>query len=174
MCKTCKQSIYCLVDGDGFTEVPIADCTTISNCLNGTCLLGSNPQCETTLSFICRTPGMYPDPYDCKTFHHCVKPNKSSHENGALETFTDRCDGDYGYNALTTFCDVELDNSTCPKDNNIAECKFKGQTDSLPENPSLYYICQYYSDDDYTLYPFIYSCRKGMIYDPYLYLCKEK
>ncbi|XP_031355195.1 uncharacterized protein LOC116179540 [Photinus pyralis] len=170
-CKSCKKSVYCVRFGGSFIEIPIAACSPVSNCLDGACTLDENPDCPIDPSgsnaFMCRTPGMYPDPFDCQTYHHCVKSPRAT----TLELFTERCRCSYGYSPSTTFCDVRLRDSACPEDSQIAHCGFKGQTGSLRRNPSLYYICQYHPQANSSLYPFIYACENGKLYDSYLYLC---
>uniref|UniRef100_A0A1Y1LLE1 Chitin-binding type-2 domain-containing protein n=1 Tax=Photinus pyralis TaxID=7054 RepID=A0A1Y1LLE1_PHOPY len=130
-CSSCNQVVLCVQNEANFTEYPIASCGGNSSCSNGICIVGPNPQCDPVVevhnaTFICRTTGMYPDPFDTQLFHHCVKTNNRSCSEGPLEHFEDRCDCDHAYNARTTFCDLPI------KDYNytvsIPECDHQGQS----------------------------------------------
>ncbi|KAK5641483.1 hypothetical protein RI129_010030 [Pyrocoelia pectoralis] len=173
-CKTCNQVVQCRQNETGFTEYPIAVCDGNSSCSNGACIIGPNPHCDPPVqhinaTFICRTIGMFPDPFDSQVFHHCVNVNNNSCYEGPLEHFEDRCDCDHAYNARTTFCDIPL------KDYNhtssIPKCDHQGQTGYLLENPSLYYVCQYHPTGP--LRPFLYRCDNGKLYNPYNYICES-
>jgi len=173
MCKNCREVVYCETSDNGsLIERPMGECYDSNDtCLDGFCTADYNPACspppEEKVDFICRTPGLYPDPYECTTFHYCAR---SKYSNRTLIKLTDTCDCDYAYNAGSSFCDLPLYNGTCygyP----APVCTSKGQTAAWFANPRLYYICAPHPSG--VLYPFMYACEHGKIYDENEYLCKE-
>ncbi|KAF5293611.1 hypothetical protein FQA39_LY03096 [Lamprigera yunnana] len=174
VCLNCSQSVYCQYNGYNYTVLYDEVCGWNSTCFNGTCTTRPNPKCDNITQvepdFICRTPGMYPDPYDCRKYHYCVH----SDYNSSLLHFEAKCDCNYAYSANTTFCDRPISNSSCGYINYpLPRCRNAGDTGSLWQNPSLYYICQYHPKANYnTLYPFMYACENGKTYNSYEYLCK--
>ncbi|KAF5292710.1 hypothetical protein FQR65_LT11178 [Abscondita terminalis] len=177
LCKNCYESIQCIQNGENFTEIPAEICNGPYTCFNGTCTLDPNPGCNSTgpgpepePDFICQTPGMYPDPFSCTTFHYCIKNDHSWDDNDTLLHFTDKCSCNHSYNMLTTFCDIPIVNGTCEDDYPLVRCNYVGQTGSFSMNPSLYYICRQHPYKN-NIYPFTYACENGKLYNSENYLC---
>ncbi|KAF5292711.1 hypothetical protein FQR65_LT11179 [Abscondita terminalis] len=175
-CKNCYESIQCVQNGSDFIEVPAETCGGDDSCLNGQCTSYPNPSCnnntEIQPDFMCQTPGMYPDPFDCTKFHYCIKNRDiSSNSSFTFLQVEDKCGCNYSYNMKTTFCDIPLINGNCQGIYPIAICFAPGDTGSFWMNPSLYYICRRHPYNSHIIYPFIYACENGKIYNPSNYLC---
>ncbi|KAK4873869.1 hypothetical protein RN001_013229 [Aquatica leii] len=159
-CKNCHEVVLCVQNGSNFTAVPVETCDGISTCNNGTCSTKPNPKCNDSnlTNFVCQTGGMYPDVYDCKKFHYCIKDRTK----GNYNHFTEMCGCGYSYNMKTMFCDIPLNNNhTCKGSFPKATCDLPGETGYLPENPALYYICRQHPRNADLIYPFLYACENG-------------
>lgn len=168
-CKNCHEVVLCVQNVTGFTAIPVETCSGDSTCFNGTCTTKPNPNCndKIKIDFICQTGGLYPDIYDCKKYHYCVKDRRTN-----LTRFTETCSCGYSYNMKTTFCDIPLQvNGTCKGIYPKAMCNTAGETGYMSENPSYYYICRHHPQNYAMIYPFLYLCENGKKYDPPSYLC---
>ena len=166
MCTDCTHATTCIDIGNGeFNEIT-SQCSYGETCLNGQCTSNSNPPCQLpSMHFVCSSTGMYPDQMDCKKYHFCV------YVNTRLEVITETCEGDYGYNAGTTYCMTALEQGVCfPNQNTypVPICEWEGQSSYLMQNPTIYYVCQQYNANLDVLYPFLYKCPNGKVYNNYV------
>lgn len=166
MCDSCDLLVTCIRDDEGFHKLPQETCAPDRTCLGARCTSERNPICEEQLPFPCNDIGVFPDPFDCQIFHFCVP------EDGGLKNYSMRCEGSFAYHAGSTFCQTRLENNVCFEYINqfpVDLCLYSGQTASLIQNPSIYYVCAQFSSDNPILYPFLFVCPHGGAY--YNYEC---
>ncbi|GJQ81870.1 hypothetical protein Trydic_g9896 [Trypoxylus dichotomus] len=162
MCDNCEHLVICVGFENHFYKLPLQTCALNETCLGNRCTTDRNPKCESEPDFPCNDIGVFPNPFDCQTYHFCVKEN-----DGNLKEYRTKCDGNYGYHAGTTFCQTQLDNNACFQNEYqfpVDLCLHSGQNAALLQNPSIYYICARYSDTVEILYPFQFVCPHGGTY----------
>lgn len=158
MCDNCTSLVTCIRDEDGYHKLPLQTCSPGESCLRSACTSDRNPRCEPELPFPCNDIGVFPNPYLCRIYHFCV-PNA-----GQLVNYRVECDGSFGYHAGTTFCQNRLDDYVCSEDElefPVDLCLNPGQTNALPDNESIYYICAPFNATHPVLYPFLFVCPHG-------------
>ncbi|XP_077285976.1 uncharacterized protein LOC143911105 [Arctopsyche grandis] len=161
ICDGCESSYYCvLVAPEEFVVEKIEDCPSGSTCLESTgrCTTGNNLKCNQSITndeFKCHQIGLFPNVFDCTSYHVCL-----AHPNGTVDPIPRNyyCDIGYGYNPLTTLCSVKLSNEGCPS--RSVNCMYMYQSGVIDGHPSMYYICL--TGDSGSLYPFMYVCPNGM------------
>lgn len=170
-CKNCLDVVLCAQSaGNGYTEYPMESCPLGRTCLDGACTTEPNPICLIHQhEFVCRTRGVFPDPFDCKKFHYCV-PSSNSTE---LEHFEDVCGCNFGYSVSSNNCNLDLgeNKGECGR-YPVPFCKGVGQTDALEGKPNLYYLCLPYPGAEESIYPFLYACDNDKVYSKEEYICK--
>lgn len=143
-----------------------AMCPPGRTCNAGNCTVDQSLLCEyKSRNFKCSTEGMYPEPSSCKKYNYCLPPGNQVPIQGI-------CNKGWAYNPANTFCDKPLLDDTCTASHRvIPTCLSVGQNAALNSNPVLYYICLPYSNEDSTLYPFIFKCPEDTKYVGN-YICK--
>lgn len=167
--EDCKTLYFCRKSGNDWVY-DILDLCEENYCNTDRCSTTQSTECALKdIKFECLSlEGMYPDPGSCRKFHYCVP----SIENGKYKMFDSECQatGNFGYNPRTTYCDVPLRNGTCGA-NTVPLCNAPGQSGSLKDNPTLYYVCRRVSAST-VLYPNLYMCPNGKKYNDRLYDCQ--
>lgn len=102
--------------------------------------------------------GVFPDPYNCTKYYICVEG-----ESGKLVSYAYSCSGNWGYNMLSTYCDIPLEYGSCPKELLTPPCKELASTGSLEKNKSIWYICVLGKDN--ILVHDLHLCPNGHMYD---------
>lgn len=165
MCKSCKKLVMCIESEGKYEEMDLQTCSKEQTCLNNECSEDPNPLCHTgdQGSFMCTATAMFPDPYNCNIYHICAKKSEAVNDNRD-ESNVDyyhaamKCDDDYGYDPVSTYCKNPLKNNACPDKLPVPTCQKLGQSGALI-NPSIYYICRL--TDSNTLEPELGLCPHG-------------
>lgn len=164
-CESCSSLVVCLNEGDGkWKKVPAETCTTPNKCIGDICTTAPDPVCDgaACLDFPCFNVGIFPDPFDCRSFVFCVQTATNK-----LQGFKQQCDDGWGYDITTKTCDKKITDNVCPTTYPVPLCDEAGKTGSLPEDLSLYFICMQYSSTNKALYPTLHSCDHGDIFVEY-------
>ncbi|XP_049814118.1 mucin-2-like isoform X2 [Schistocerca nitens] len=141
--------------------IELLSCKQDEGCVRGECVEGASDCHSETDPITCTGVGLFPDPDDCTKFHICKA--------GGGPSTNRTCADDWAYNPLTGVCSEQLTGSICSSLPIV--CDGLADTDRFPGNPSIYYICV--SDDGVEIYPSLYRCPHGGIYNPSTYQCSD-
>lgn len=163
VCDPDCQRIWACVNNNGqFKPALIGTCQLPKTCNNGVCRDTPTPDCTPAARkpFPCQSEGIFPDPITCKKYHYCIK-----NSNNELEDFERECKINLGYNPRTTYCDKKLVNNQCAVNYPVPICTVAGQHGALKENRSIYFVCSIYGNSGDVLYPYLYLCEDGKVYN---------
>ncbi|XP_049827417.1 mucin-5AC-like isoform X5 [Schistocerca gregaria] len=153
----CRKVLLCQGEEQA---IELITCQDNYGCVRGECVEGES-ECDVENDPItCTGMGLFPDPYDCTKFHICKAEGNSS---------VRYCSDGWAYNPLTGVCSEELTGSICSSLPIV--CDALADSSTFPGNPSIYYICV--SDDGVEIYPSLYRCPHGGIYNPSTYQCSD-
>lgn len=107
--------------------------------------------------------GLFPDPFDCTSYHDCTLTD------GTWRDTRYSCRTGLAYDPLSTICRLKKTDRVCT-DSPVPKCLSHLQMGALVENPTLYYICV---DSTAGLYPRLYRCPNGLMFDSINALCVE-
>lgn len=111
-------------------------------------------------NFPCTSHGIFPDPYDCQKYHMCYFVGPT------LVSASVDCGGDKAFNPATGQCSLSLTHSVCQQKQFV--CVNAGDAHAWPLSPNIFYICKATSNqDERVLYPTLYRCDDGEIFDGY-------
>lgn len=108
--------------------------------------------------------GLFPDPFDCTSYHNCI-----SDQNGGFKDFRYSCRLGLAYDPLSTICRLKRSDRVCTE-SPVPKCEKPLQMGALIENPTIYYICV---DSGEGLYPRLYRCSNGLMFDAINAQCVE-
>ncbi|XP_023166656.2 uncharacterized protein LOC111596607 [Drosophila hydei] len=111
------------------------------------------PKCQVPVrgKFYCQQPGIFPDPYDCRSYHECSEQNVDTPR---------QCTNGAAYSLLTNSCSLPRESELCSEKQYT--CNYVGQTGAWAAHKSYYYICQ--KDKVGTqdvFYPLMMKCSDG-------------
>ncbi|XP_060654567.1 uncharacterized protein LOC132790141 [Drosophila nasuta] len=111
------------------------------------------PRCKVPVrgKFYCQGEGVYPDPYDCRSYHECSAANVDTPR---------QCTNGAAYSLLTQSCSLPRDSEQCSQKQ--YSCSYLGQTGVWAANSSYYYICQ---QEETVFYPLMMKCRDGYTFN---------
>ncbi|XP_031352840.1 uncharacterized protein LOC116177844 [Photinus pyralis] len=165
-CKSCSEVVRCGCESPGINcrIHLVGTCSAGTVCEKGRCVMGSTPIPTEVPAFECSSSGIFPDPYDCESYHFCLPPKVVGEP---LEHRAAKCTADgsqhYGYNPITTFCSTKLVNNKC-RANPIPFCKKPLDIGMVGKNPRLYYMCVNATMEGKItkiLYPYQFACEFG-------------
>jgi len=166
ICESCDLLSICVKHSNGWLSIPVEACDTQSgfycNSQLGMCSKKTGPCHPFSFqdNFPCTSAGVFPDPYDCQKYHMCYVYE------GTYISAPVECGGDRAFNAATGQCTLQITNSVCTQSQ--FQCEKVGQAAPWPNNPSIFYICKATSnDDDRVLYPALYRCSDGQVFNGY-------
>ncbi|TDG47157.1 hypothetical protein AWZ03_006422 [Drosophila navojoa] len=111
------------------------------------------PKCQVPVrgKFYCQQPGIFPDPYDCRSYHECSEQNVDTPR---------QCTNGAAYSLLTNSCSLPRESELCSEKQ--YSCSHVGQTGAWPAHNSYYYICQKdkVGAQD-VFYPLMMKCSDG-------------
>lgn len=107
--------------------------------------------------------GLFPDPFDCTSFHNCVATD------GGYVDQRKNCRVGLAYDPLSTICRLKKSDRVCTE-SPVPKCLAPLQMGALVENPTIYYICVGTPNG---LYPRLYRCPNGLFFDAINAQCVE-
>ncbi|XP_053954189.1 uncharacterized protein LOC128860596 [Anastrepha ludens] len=166
ICESCELLSMCVHHSSGWVNIPVETCDTekgfYCNSRLGACSNTTGPCHPFAVqgNFPCTSYGVFPDPYDCQKYHMCYFAG------AALVSATVECGGDKAFSAATGQCSLTLNDSICL--NRQFQCENAGEAHAWPSNPNIFYICKtLWNQDDRVLYPTLYRCADGEMFDDY-------
>ncbi|XP_067647663.1 uncharacterized protein [Eurosta solidaginis] len=170
ICETCELLSTCVRHSSGWVNIPVETCDTQNgfycNSLLGMCSNTTGPCHPFAVdgNFPCTSHGVFPDPYDCQKYHMCYLAGAT------LVSVTVECAGTKAFDAATGQCSLALGDVTCM--NRQFQCLSAGEAHAWPTNPNIFYICKAFSNqDERVLYPTLYRCSDGEVFDGYF--CRQ-
>lgn len=169
-CADCETLIFCVGTGaDTLQRITLKSCNNTEGLY---CSVGHGGCAEDHrvcdifgLSDIdCQDVGLFPDPFDCTSYHDCVDSG-----GGILVDKKYNCRVGLAYDPLSTICRMKKTDRVCTE-SPVPDCKKPLQMGALIENPTIYYICV---DSDKGLYPRLYRCPNGLLFDAINSICVE-
>uniref|UniRef100_A0A1Y1LCW0 Chitin-binding type-2 domain-containing protein n=1 Tax=Photinus pyralis TaxID=7054 RepID=A0A1Y1LCW0_PHOPY len=169
-CSSCNEIGRCLCNSDGSncTITGYQPCPAGRICKQGRCVVGSICTPEKPPEFLCSSPGMFPDPYDCKAYYFCAPCDGTVLKAVRVACGEDLATGTkYGYNPATYVCSNRLTNGECTT-LPIPVCKRPFEMGVVGGNSNLYYTCLNVTVGNQmtsTLYPYQDACELGRRYN---------
>ncbi|KAH8278210.1 hypothetical protein KR044_002417, partial [Drosophila immigrans] len=116
------------------------------------------PRCKVPVrgKFYCQGAGVYPDPYDCRSYHECSARNEDTRH---------QCTNGAGYSLQTHSCSLPRDSAQCSQKQYT--CSYVGQTGVWAANSSFYYVCQKeeLNATQSVFYPLMMKCHDGYYFN---------
>lgn len=166
ICESCDLLATCVKHSNGWVNIPVETCDTQNgfycNSQLGKCSNETGP-CHPFSSegnFPCTSHGVFPDPYDCQKYHMCYFVGPT------LVSASVECGGDKAFNPATGQCSLTLTHAVCQHQQFV--CHNAGDANVWPMSQNIFYICKASSNqDERILYPTLYRCDDGEIFDGY-------
>lgn len=159
--------MFCVESEPGvYEENVVQTCKTPEeSCLLDRCAKEPNPKCPIKggSSFVCTGTGVFPDPYDCSSYHVCIEKDNiiADDEIPVNDLYAAvKCPDNWAYNPVSTYCDKALPNGFCPNAPPIPACREIGDIGAI-DGTSIYYICT--NDAKGALRPILHMCPHGNI-----------
>lgn len=135
-CENCTQLSSCVNLGhSNWITVPVETCKADrGNFCDSTSKACTNAESECNqlnIPFTCNTAGVFPDPFDCQTYHFCYV-----NESGSLGKITSVCDGGSAFSPASGDCSATLSDELCTYKQ--FHC---GYMDAWPGNSNIFYVC---------------------------------
>ncbi|XP_036337060.1 peritrophin-44-like, partial [Rhagoletis pomonella] len=166
ICESCELLSMCVRHSSGWVNIPVETCDTdrgfYCNSRLGMCSNMTGPCHPFAVqgNFPCTSYGFFPDPYDCQKYHMCYFAG------AALVAATVECGGDKAFDAATGQCSLTLNDPVCLS--RQIRCENAGEAHAWPSNPNIFYICKtLWNQDERVLYPTLYRCADGEVFDDY-------
>uniref|UniRef100_A0A182M4L3 Chitin-binding type-2 domain-containing protein n=1 Tax=Anopheles culicifacies TaxID=139723 RepID=A0A182M4L3_9DIPT len=160
-CSDCNTVAVCVKIGTVWETFWVEACNTAEgmycNEFEGGCstTIGAcNPGGEG--AFECNTPGVFPDPFNCRLYHMCF-------QNGNNPVAINMDCGGAAFSPATGDCSLPLNDTICmqPQFN----CSIVGQMDAWPGNSNIYYICAAEMvNGNRVLRPRLYRCPANQMF----------
>ncbi|EDV96807.1 uncharacterized protein LOC6556406 [Drosophila grimshawi] len=153
ICVDCSTLGFCSHVDDQWQTVSITECQTERGfyCSDeGTFGCTWQPKCQVPVrgKFFCQSPGIFPDPYDCRNYHVCNEQNVDTRH---------QCTNGAAYSLLANSCSLPRESEQCTEKQ--YECNYVGQTGVWLSNSNYYYICQKDRQGDQDVfYPLMMKC----------------
>ncbi|XP_050093883.1 uncharacterized protein LOC126576620, partial [Anopheles aquasalis] len=156
ICPNCNTAAVCVKVGSNWETVLVEACNSdeglFCNEFEGGCStsVGSCNPLGQDGTFECNTPGVFPDPFNCRLYHMCFQNGNNP------VTISMDCGGAV-FSPATGDCSLPLNDTICrtPQFN----CTFTGQMNSWPGNNNIYYICATETNNgNRVLRPRLYRC----------------
>lgn len=115
------------------------------------------PKCTVPVrgKFYCQQAGIFPDPYDCRSYHECSAQN--------LDT-PHQCTNGAAYSLMTQSCTLPRESEQCTQKQ--YSCSKLGDVGAWPSNSSYYYVCQQETvDTQEVFYPLMRKCNDGYTFN---------
>lgn len=160
ICMDCQTLGFCSYVNNKWQTVEMASCQTERGfyCSDeGTFGCTWQPRCTVPVrgKFYCQGAGIYPDPYDCRSYHECSAQN--------LDT-PHQCTNGAAYSLTSNSCTLPRDSPQCLEKQYI--CEKTGQTGAWSANNSYYYVCQKEKQGDVDVfYPLMMQCHPGYVFN---------
>ncbi|KAL7732607.1 hypothetical protein ACLKA6_013540 [Drosophila palustris] len=160
ICVDCETLGFCSFLNGKWQTVEMSKCQTQNgfHCSDeGTFGCTWQPRCQVPVrgKFYCQGVGIYPDPYDCRSYHECDAHNVDTPH---------QCTNGAAYSLLTNSCTLSRDSDYCLKKQ--YSCDKVGQTGAWPANNSYYYVCQKEEQvDTSVVYPLMMKCHNGYVFN---------
>ncbi|XP_052897845.1 uncharacterized protein LOC128304677 [Anopheles moucheti] len=107
-------------------------------------------------NFECNTPGVFPDPFNCRLYHMCFM-------NGNNPVAISMDCGGAAFSPATGDCSLPLNDTVCMSPQ--FSCTAVGQMDAWPGNNNIYYICAAETvNDNRVLRPRLYRCPSNQMF----------
>uniref|UniRef100_A0A182WMK3 Chitin-binding type-2 domain-containing protein n=1 Tax=Anopheles minimus TaxID=112268 RepID=A0A182WMK3_9DIPT len=160
-CSDCNTVAVCVKIGNSWETYWVESCSQTAglycNEFDGGCSdsLGScNPTREG--GFECNTPGVFPDPYNCRLYHMCFL-------NGNNPVAIHMDCGGAAFSPATGDCSLTLNDTVCLTPQ--FTCNVLGQMDAWPGNNNIYYICAAEMVNEVrVLRPRLYRCPANQMF----------
>lgn len=166
ICESCELLATCVKHSNGWVNIPVETCDTQNgfycNARLGGCSNATGPCHPFSFegNFPCTSHGIFPDPYDCQKYHMCYFVGPT------LVSATVDCGSDKAFNPANGQCTLSLTHQVCQQKQ--YECLTAGEAHAWPLSPNIFYICKATStQDERILYPTLYRCADGEIFDGY-------
>ena len=166
ICESCDLLSTCVKHSNGWVNIPVETCDTengfycnarLASCSNTT---GPCHPFSSEANFPCTSHGVFPDPYDCQKYHMCYFVGPT------LVSAKVDCGGDKAFSPATGQCSLDINHTVCHEKQ--FKCLNAGDVHAWPMSPNIFYICKATSNqDERVLYPTLYRCEDGEIFDGY-------
>lgn len=160
VCVDCSTLGFCShVDGQWQT-ISMTECQTERGFFcsdEGTIGCTWQPKCQVPVrgKFYCQLPGIFPDPYDCRSYHDCNEQNVDTPR---------QCTNGAAYSLLTHSCSMPRESEQCTEKQ--YSCSYVGQTGAWAANSSYYYVCQKDKQGGQDIfYPLMMKCSDGYTFN---------
>ncbi|XP_061389595.1 uncharacterized protein LOC133324771 [Musca vetustissima] len=166
ICESCDLLATCVKHSTGWVNIPVETCDTQNgfycNSVLGKCSNETGPchPISAEGNFPCTSHGVFPDPYDCQKYHMCYFVGPT------LVSASVNCGGYKAFNPATGQCSLTLQHSVCQQQQFV--CDNAGDAHAWPMSPNIFYICKASTNqDERILYPSLYRCDDGEVFDGY-------
>ncbi|KNC32938.1 hypothetical protein FF38_07757 [Lucilia cuprina] len=166
ICESCDLLSTCVKHSNGWVNIPVETCDTQNgfycNARLGSCSNATGPCHPFSFegNFPCTSHGVFPDPYDCQKYHMCYFVGPT------LVSASVDCGSDKAFNPATGQCSLTITHPVCHEKQ--FKCENAGDAHAWPMSPNIFYICKATSNqDERVLYPTLYRCDDGEIFDGY-------
>lgn len=166
ICESCDLLSTCVKHSNGWVNIPVETCDTQNgyycNARLGSCSNATGPCHPFSFegNFPCTSHGIFPDPYDCQKYHMCYFVGPT------LVSASVDCGNDKAFNPATGQCSLTINHPVCHEKQ--FKCLNAGDAHPWPMSPNVFYICKATSNqDERVLYPTLYRCDDGEIFDGY-------
>lgn len=166
ICESCDLLSTCVKHSNGWVNIPVETCDTqngfFCNAQAGGCSNATGPCHPFSFegNFPCTSHGIFPDPYDCQKYHMCYFVGPT------LVSASVDCGSDKAFNPATGQCSLTIKHSVCHEKQ--FKCLNAGDAHAWPMSANIFYICKATSNqDERVLYPTLYRCDDGEIFDGY-------
>lgn len=155
-CENCAQLSTCVNLGNSnWLSVPVETCNSERGlfCYNGYCSSTESDCNQWDIPFTCNTGGVFPDPYDCQTYHFCYADGS-----GELVKITSVCSGDSAFSAASGDCSAHLSDDVCHRQ------FICGYMDAWPGNSNIFYVCTIFTNKfgREVGHPELFRCDAGL------------
>ncbi|KAH8365664.1 hypothetical protein KR093_003171, partial [Drosophila rubida] len=160
ICVDCSTLGFCSYVGGKWQTVEMSTCQTERGFFcsdEDTFGCTWQPRCKVPVrgKFYCQGAGIYPDPYDCRSYHECSAQNVDTPH---------QCTNGAAYSLLTHSCSLPRDSEQCAQKQ--YSCTYLGQTGVWAANNSYYYVCQRdTSGEQPVFYPLMMKCHDGYVFN---------
>lgn len=162
ICVGCDLLGLCINRNGNWETIIVDTCDTLNghvcNAVVGACTNVTGP-CNPNLgAFICTSPGIFPDPFDCQVYHVCF------HSGNNLISMDLECSDKTAFNPQTGDCSLEATPEFC----NVYAwtCERPGDMGPWRMNANIFYICiAADSPSGRVLFPQLYRCPALQIFD---------
>lgn len=163
ICTTCDILSTCIKIGQTWQTISLEVCDAAKglycNQKLGSCSNSTGP-CNPIGqpgNFVCTSPGVFPDPYDCQLYHMC-------YTNGLnLVAINVNCGRNAAFNPTTGDCSLTTNASICSEP--MFNCDIVGRMQAWPGNNNIFYVCHAkMQNNDRILFPELHRCSSNEVF----------